>query len=442
MQYSKYNIFSQIKDSDNYFIVNLLSGNADILSPAEAGEIVSIRDNGVDGTLQNFELADKGYIVDPIEEKKAYRKAYLDFIDTRDDDEIQIFFVPNYACNFACSYCYQDEYVNPSGEISHDVVDSFFGHISKEFAGRKKYITVFGGEPFLNTPKQKDILEYLIKKANDAALELSFVTNGYSLVEYIDLIKTAKVREIQVTLDGTEEIHNSRRYLKGGKGTFDKVVAGIDACIANEVTINLRIVADKENIDNLPALADFAIDKCWTKSEFFKTQIGRNYELHHCQSSPDKLFSRVSLYEKLYDLCKVYPQILEFYKPAYSISKFIWENEEVPTPLFDSCPACKTEWAFDYTGSIFSCTATVGKQEELLGTFYPEVKLNHELIKDWQSRDVTEISECRSCNLQLACGGGCGSIAKNATGKICSPDCRPVKELLELGFSAYLEESN
>jgi hypothetical protein len=30
-------------------------------------------------------------------------------------------------------------------------------------------------------------------------------------------------------------------------------------------------------------------------------------------------------------------------------------------------------------------------------------------------------------------------VAKNNTGKICSADCRPVKELLELGFSAYFE---
>jgi hypothetical protein len=37
----------------------------------------------------------------------------------------------------------------------------------------------------------------------------------------------------------------------------------------------------------------------------------------------------------------------------------------------------------------------------------------------------------------LSCGGGCSSVAKNKTGNICSPDCRPIKELLELGFSAY-----
>jgi len=200
------------------------------------------------------------------------------------------------------------------------------------------------------------------------------------------------------------------------------------------------MVADRENIDNLPDLARFAIEKGWIKSKKFKTQIGRNYELHHCQSSPEMLFDRISLFEKIYDLTKLHPYIAEFYKPAYSITKFLSENGELPDPLFDACPACKTEWAFDYTGHIYSCTATVGKPGEALGTFYPEVTLKDDIVESWQERDVTMIPECRDCSVQLACGGGCGSVAKNRTGNICSTDCRPVKELLEIGFSAYIEK--
>jgi uncharacterized protein len=188
-------------------------------------------------------------------------------------------------------------------------------------------------------------------------------------------------------------------------------------------------------------MAQFAIDKGWTANELFKTHLGRNYELHHCQVASENLFSRISLYETIYNQVKKHPHILEFYMPAYSISKFLFENGNLPDPLFDSCPACKTEWAFDYTGHIFSCTATVGKSDESLGTFYPEVSRKEEMIRAWQNRDVLSISECSTCNLQLACGGGCGSIAKNRTGTVCSTDCRPVKELLELGFSAYFEQN-
>jgi len=143
------------------------------------------------------------------------------------------------------------------------------------------------------------------------------------------------------------------------------------------------------------------------------------------------------LFESLYDLIQENPHIVEFYKPAYSISKFLSESGNLPEPLFDSCPACKTEWAFDYTGHIYPCTATVGKADESLGTFYPEVSQNKIQINEWERRDIISIPECKNCTVQLACGGGCGSVAKNQSGKICSNDCRPIQELLELGFASY-----
>ena len=133
-------------------------------------------------------------------------------------------------------------------------------------------------------------------------LDVCFVTNGYTLEEYVPVLQSGRIREIQVTLDGTDTIHNKRRFLKDGNGTFDKIVSGIDACLQNKLNVNLRMVIDKENIENLPELAQFAIDKGWTKSPYFKTQIGRNYELHHCQSAPDKLFSRISLFERIFEL--------------------------------------------------------------------------------------------------------------------------------------------
>ena len=442
IKYSRYNIFSKIRDSGNYFILNLLTGNADILTPDEAEKIYKVRDE------QNYSpssltdnMTEKGYLIDDEKESSLYRSKYLDHLDTREKEDVQLFFITNYTCNFACSYCYQDQYKNPAPELNTEVIDSFFNYINSAFAAKNKYITVFGGEPLQGNPKQKKLISYLLERANNLKIDVCFVTNGYTLNEYIDILRNGGIREIQVTLDGTGSTHNKRRFLKGGGGTFDKIVSGIDACLQNSIPVNLRMVIDKENIDNLHELAQFAIDRGWTNNSLFKSQIGRNYELHHCQSAPDKLFNRISLYEKIYDLIAQYPHVLQFYKPAYSVSKFLSENGNLPDPLFDSCPACKTEWAFDYTGNIYPCTATVGKADESLGTFYPLVNLITEKTDQWESRDVTSISECRDCSLQLACGGGCGSLAKNNKGSVNSADCRPVKELLELGFAAYFPDT-
>lgn len=431
MPLSQHNIIVPIKDTEEYFIVNPLHKSADVISANE----VKMLKNKLD---PNGEFAQRGYLVDEAKEKRAFKLAYLDFTEKREDDETQLFFVPNYSCNFACSYCYQEGYNPVQKVVTNEVVDAFFAYIKTEFAGRRKYITVFGGEPLLPGDNQRNIIVHLLNRANESKLDVAFVTNGYTLKSYVDLLKTASIREVQVTLDGTQEVHDGRRYLKGKQPTFDKIVEGIDACLAAEININLRMVIDKENIENLAGLSRFAIDKGWTASPFFKTQIGRNYELHFCNSTPEKLFDRATLYQHLYELLKIHPYIAEFYKPAFSIAKYIAEHEALPIPLFDSCPACKTEWAFDFTGTIYSCTATVGNKGDELGTFYPEITKNEAAIESWQNRDITTIEECKTCSVSLACGGGCASVAKNKNGHPNTPDCRPVKELLSLGAAYYL----
>ena len=120
MKFSRYNIFSKIKESENYFIINLLNGSADILTPEEAVKLNAVQ-KGIDITDKDFvrELTDKGYLADAAEETRLYRQKYLDFIDSRDKEEIQLFFITNYSCNFACSYCYQDQYSNPNQELRY-----------------------------------------------------------------------------------------------------------------------------------------------------------------------------------------------------------------------------------------------------------------------------------------------------------------------------------
>ena len=432
MANSKYNIVVPIQDSEEFFIVNPLHNAADIIS---AGELKMMQ-KGLDLT---GELNQKNYFIDEAKEKRAFKMAYLDFTERRESDETQLFFVPNYSCNFACSYCYQEGYEPVKQVLNPAIIDAFFKYIHQQFSEKKKYVTVFGGEPLMPGNHQRNLISYFLQKSVEARLDVAFVTNGYTLTEYVDLLKTASIREVQVTLDGTQQIHDARRYMHGKLPTFDKIVAGVDACLEAGISINLRMVVDKDNVDNLVELSQFAIDKGWTKNKLFKTQIGRNYELHYCNSSPDRLFDRATLYKHIYELLKLHPHIAEFYKPAFSISKYIAENQQLPAPLFDACPACKTEWAFDYTGTIYSCTATVGKKGEELGTFYPEITHKQDEIEEWQNRDITTVDKCKSCDVALACGGGCASVAKNKHGHVNSPDCRPIKELLSLGAAYYFK---
>jgi uncharacterized protein len=434
LELSKHNIVSRITGSDKYYIVNLLSQQADFLTKEEYLKLSK------GNFLNDNDFIRKGYCVEPAEEELRYRKKYLEFLNNRETDEVQLFYAPTYACNFACSYCYQDSYFNKCGIPESELVEAFFNFIEERFFNRRKYLTLFGGEPLLNTAVQKAFIENFIWEANKHKLEIAVVTNGYNLSEYIPLLNQGSIREIQVTIDGLDEIHNQRRPMKNGLPTFSKIIEGIDCALKEDIPVNLRMVIDQQNIEELPKLAKFAIEKGWTKNPVFKTQLGRNYDLHHCQSDTSRIYSRLGMYTDIYRLMQLYPEILEFHKPAFSISRFLFENGELPDPLYDSCPGTKNEWAFDSSGKVYSCTATVGKEGEELGMFYPKIELNEDRISEWESRDVLSISECKSCSLQLACGGGCAAVAQNLTGKINSPDCRPVKELIELGMSAYFEK--
>ncbi|MEZ5072200.1 MAG: radical SAM protein [Bacteroidales bacterium] len=419
MEYSKHNLFSRIAGSDEYFLINPLSRQADILDAEEANAYREGR------ARSDPEYARKGYVVDPEEEDRRYRQAYLDFLDERDKEEVQLFFAPWYACNFNCSYCFQDEYDPGRGKLDRDVVDAFYAYVDREFAGRRVYLTLFGGEPLLGSQVHRESIRTLLDGARARNLDVALVTNGYHLADSLDLFEGVRVREVQVTLDGTREVHDKRRMRKDGSGSFDRIVEGVDAALSRGIPVNLRAVVDRDNLWDLPALAQFAEDRGWNRHPLFKTALGRNYELHHCQTNRGRLFSRIELYAELYALVKEHPGILDFHKPAFSIARYLFEQGEMPGPLFDSCSGTKTEWAFDFQGNIYACTATVGNAGDALGTFYPRVERNEDAIEAWEDRDVMAIGQCRDCSLQLACGGGCAAVARTNQGSSLRPTAGP-----------------
>src|SRR5512142_386048 len=143
MQPSRFNIVGPIAGTNAFYIVNLLTGHADELDAKEVAQLTRSAGDYAEAFVE------RGYVVEPVEEERRYRKAYLDFLDGRDTDEIQLFYVPSFACNFDCSYCYQKSYEAPKAIEQAATLDAFFAYIDREFAGRKKYVTLFGGEPLL-----------------------------------------------------------------------------------------------------------------------------------------------------------------------------------------------------------------------------------------------------------------------------------------------------
>jgi uncharacterized protein len=71
----------------------------------------------------------------------------------------------------------------------------------------------------------------------------------------LDFLIDAKVAFIQVTIDGPQDIHDSRRCLKSGGGTYERILANLQN-IADDMplSVSLRINVDRRNSPHIPRL--------------------------------------------------------------------------------------------------------------------------------------------------------------------------------------------
>ena len=214
MELSKYTIFSKLKDSKNWFILNLLTEKR-IYWMNQQGHLYR---EGSFPILNHIGKRAISWI--PMKRQNSLKPAIWISRNNRKNPKLRYFMSPTYQCNFACTYCYQESYENPPREQQLAVMDSFFSYLDNNFAGKPFYVTLFGGEPLLPDKLTQEYISYFLDEADKRSISLAIVTNGYSLDSYLDRLKKSNIREIQITLDGVGELHDIRRPLKGGQATF------------------------------------------------------------------------------------------------------------------------------------------------------------------------------------------------------------------------------
>ncbi len=441
MYKSRYNLITQI-DSENSAVFNPLSGAFDIAD----NETVKRFTDGkpLDDDEQEYWFT-RGYFFGTAEEEQNYiEKRYNDFHDEVIKSEVQFVFVPTYSCNFSCGYCYQKGVDRSVSYPSHELIDNMVDYMVNFRKENKRdvYLTLFGGEPLQDKKENYDMMEYLVKKLTDNSIGFAVVTNAYNLSKYIKILEKGIIREIHISLDGDKEVHNKRRKTGQDANTFDAIMEGITKAVSLFIPINIRMIIDKETIGTLPLLAE-RLDKAGfldLPKTRFKTSLGRNYELINEYMKPGDLFTLDEMYRVYTDLLMQNPILKKLHTPSYFGISHMVDKGEMYIPDFDSCPAFKSEMAFDYSGGIYSCTASVGREDYKVGTFYPELYIDEQKTADWKKRSILTIPECKDCSVGVVCGGGCGVIAKQKNGTVLSPDCKPVKKVMDYGIQFYAEK--
>jgi uncharacterized protein len=433
--FSTHTIFGKIRDSTDYYLLNFLTGGA-VIVPEETA--LSFKKNRYQH--RRNELIEKGFILNEEDEKILFINAYLNFTEKQENSRINLFFIPWYTCNLACSYCHFHKGGMKEEIVHQDVIDAFFHQLDTTHRQREKSIIISGGEPFLLGDKYETIIENIVRASTRRGVRLSFSTNGFTLYEYIDKLKPENTGELHVMLDGMKSIHDTCRPTIDGRPSFEKVVMGIEKALSRGFSVCLNIVCDRESLQNLHELAAFAEKRGWTENELFRTKIGEKCSFFQCKVQDEKTFTDERFYNALYTMVLDYPEILELYKPFKTVALSLFQKQELPEPVFDFCPALKSEWTFEYTGRIYICPRAAVENRISVGTFFPAFKLEEKIIEALKERDITTIQQCSKCALQLICGGGCPLNAENTKGSLTEPDCRPVKTLIELGLSLYFKK--
>jgi uncharacterized protein len=369
MRLSRSTLIAPIPGRGQALLVQPLTGQVAIVGEAEARALEGLAAGGaLPAALPEETLREARFVVDSDDDDRALlAEAWADFAAEAEQTPTQLVVVPTFGCNLSCTYCYQEVF-DPAarGLVSPAVIDAFFAYVDRYHADESPppYLTLFGGEPLVDTPAHHDRLGRYLDGALARGMRVATVTNGYDLEAFVPALAAGGVKEVQVTLDGPAAIHDARRPHGSGRGTFDRIVRGVDALVAAKVPVNLRVVADRDNLPALPALARLAGERGWLDlpEQRFKTQVGRNYELFGCASRQQRgaLFDRVELWAEFVRLAEAEPVLRRFHRPRLHGARHLAETGEFPVPSFDACPAAKKEWAFAPDGGLYGCTATVG----------------------------------------------------------------------------------
>ena len=165
-------------------------------------------------------------------------------------------------CNFRCVYCFEDNDTLES--LSSNTLDieqfmKWLEQYKKIFQFKKLGVVFYGGEPLLSEITFLNCLTHLKAWSNNNAIDFHFsiITNGYLLTErLIKIMINSGLREVQITIDGPKEIHNKRRSLKNGEGTFNVIINNLKMILNCGVKVALRINIDRHNAKSIGALME------------------------------------------------------------------------------------------------------------------------------------------------------------------------------------------
>ena len=211
------------------------------------------------------ELIDKGFIIEGSVQHFLEAQTFR-MRDSRNyifgATTLHIFVVTN-QCNLNCVYCQANNgqrlYKAMTKDIAQKAVD-----IALSVPQRTLSFEFQGGEPLLNYPVIRFIIEYAEKNKGDKEIRYSVVTNLTVITdEMISFFKDHRV-SISTSLDGDAVLHNMNRSNPDGTGSFDAVLSGIKKVKDAELPLGAIQTTTQYSFGHEKALVDAYSDLGFT----------------------------------------------------------------------------------------------------------------------------------------------------------------------------------
>lgn len=205
-------------------------------------------------------LADMGFLVPAREADDLELDRYFAAV-RNDQSEVRVTVLTTLRCNFGCDYCVQGDHDAGAPHMSLDsaarVSDWIEGQLDA-VRPQRLLITFFGGEPLLNLPALDAVAgrAHAAARARGVDLAIDIITNGLLLTPgLVDRLLPLGLRGVKITLDGDRDRHDRQRPLKGGQGTFDRILANLRA-IAGRCRIAIGGNVDADALEDCTRLLD------------------------------------------------------------------------------------------------------------------------------------------------------------------------------------------
>ncbi len=273
MQQSMFNLRVPLPDRGEVFLMNTLTDAQLIVSDDISGLLDRLSSDPASLAPERLDddqrealvtLTEHGFIVPSrAADTEALNKFFTDYRE--DTEQMRVTVLTTLQCNFACDYCFQGDhgdYNKHADRMSLDDSARLSAWIEQrldELKPKRLTLTFFGGEPLLNIPIVYDQAEraFAACQKRGVTLALGIITNGLLLTEeLVDRLLPYGLGYVKVTLDGDRDTHNRMRPLRGGQGTFDRIIENVRK-VAGKVRIAIGGNFDVDSAASYPALLDF-----------------------------------------------------------------------------------------------------------------------------------------------------------------------------------------